>query len=90
MIRRIIVHGRVQGVWFRGWTVDAARALGLDGWVGNRRDGSVEILASGEEAAIAALIERCRTGPPAARVERVEAEETEERPPPGFAQRPTS
>ena len=89
MIRRIIVHGQVQGVWFRGWTVDAARALGLDGWVRNRRDGSVEILASGKEAAIAALVERCQTGPPAARVERVEAEEAEERPPSGFTQRPT-
>ena len=50
MIRRILVHGRVQGVWFRGWTVDVARALGLDGWVRNRRDGSVEILASGDGA----------------------------------------
>jgi acylphosphatase len=90
MIRRILVHGRVQGVWFRGWTVDAARALGVDGWVRNRRDGSVEILASGEEEALAALIERCRHGPSAARVDRVQIEETDERPKPGFTQRPTA
>jgi acylphosphatase len=89
MIRRLVVHGHVQGVWYRGWTVDQAGALGLDGWVRNRRDGSVEILASGPDAAVAALIRRCHEGPAAARVERVEALETEEAPSPGFAQRPT-
>jgi acylphosphatase len=89
MIRRIFVHGRVQGVWFRGWTVDVARGLGLDGWVRNRTDGAVEILVQGDEAAILALAERCRSGPPAARVERVEIEAADEAPPPGFASRPT-
>jgi acylphosphatase len=89
MIRRIHVHGRVQGVWYRGWTVDAARALGLTGWVRNRRDGSVEILAAGPEAALDALIAQCRRGPAAARVERVEAEETDEAAPTGFEARPT-
>lgn len=87
--RRLTVSGRVQGVWYRGWTVEAATGLGLAGWVRNRRDGSVEILAEGPEEAIAALAERCRRGPPAARVERVEVEEAEEAVPPGFAQRPT-
>lgn len=89
MIRQLIVHGRVQGVWYRGWTVDLATALGLDGWVRNRRDGSVEILVSGPEAAVAELIRRCREGPPAAQVERIEEMETDETPPAGFAQRPT-
>jgi acylphosphatase len=89
MIRRLFVRGRVQGVWFRGWTVDVATGLGLDGWVRNRRDGSVEILASGPEEAVAALVERCRKGPPAARVEGVDVEEADEASPPGFAQRPT-
>ena len=89
MIRRLIVSGRVQGVWYRGWTVDQAVALGLDGWVRNRRDGSVEILVSGPDAAVEALIERCREGPPAARVERVAEEETDAAVPPGFTQRPT-
>lgn len=87
--RRLIVHGRVQGVWFRGWAVDQARALGLAGWVRNRRDGSVEILAEGKAAAVTALIERCRHGPPAARVDRVDVEETDEAASAGFAQRPT-
>ena len=86
---RLIVTGRVQGVWYRGWTVDQARALGLDGWVRNRRDGSVEILVSGPEEAVGELVGRCRGGPPAATVERVAVEESEEPAPDGFEQRPT-
>jgi len=84
--RRLRVTGRVQGVWYRGWTVDQARALGIDGWVRNRRDGSVEILARGPEAAVAKLVERCRAGPGAARVERVEIEDSDEVARPGFVQ----
>ena len=90
MSRRIRVTGRVQGVWFRGWTVDVARSLGLSGWVRNRPDGSVEILVEGDASALDALIDRCREGPPAARVEHVDVEESDETPPPGFAQRPTA
>jgi acylphosphatase len=80
----------VQGVWYRGWTVDQATALGLDGWVRNRRDGTVEIVASGPDDAIATLIARCRQGPPAAQVERIEALDAEEAPAKGFTQRPTA
>jgi acylphosphatase len=87
--RRIRVSGHVQGVWYRGWTVDTARALGLSGWVRNRRDGSVEILADGEEDAVNAMIQACREGPPAARVERIEVGEADETPPAGFESRPT-
>jgi acylphosphatase len=90
MIRRLLVHGRVQGVWYRGWTVDQAEALNLDGWVRNRCGGTVEIVASGPDRAVEALIARCREGPPAATVERIEVEETDETPPPGFEQRPTA
>ncbi|HEV7661180.1 MAG TPA: acylphosphatase [Allosphingosinicella sp.] len=90
MIRRLIVRGRVQGVWYRGWAVDTARALGLDGWVRNRRDGSVEILASGSDEAVALFIERCDEGPAAARVDRIDVEETDEAVSAGFAQRPTA
>jgi acylphosphatase len=90
MIRRLIVHGRVQGVWYRGWAVDTARALGLDGWVRNRRDGGVEILASGSGEAVTLFIERCRQGPAAARVDRIDVEETDEAVPAGFGQRPTA
>jgi acylphosphatase len=89
MNRRLLVHGHVQGVWYRGWTVAQATALGLDGWVRNRRDGTVEILVSGPDAAVAEMIVRCRAGPPAARVDGVAVEEADETVPAGFVQRPT-
>ncbi len=73
--RRIVVHGRVQGVGFRYATVEAARALGVDGWVRNRRDGTVEALLQGEEDAVERAIAWARRGPPAARVERVDIAE---------------
>lgn len=90
MIRRVLVHGRVQGVWFRGWAVDTAPALGLDGWVRNRRDGTVEMLLSGHEESVERMIERCHEGPQAARVEAVEVSESDEAAPAGFTQRPTA
>jgi len=88
--RRIAVRGRVQGVWFRGWTVDQARALGLRGWVRNREDGSVEMLVSGDEEAVEEMIALCNRGPSAARVERVDVEESDEEAPGAFEQRPTA
>ncbi|HEY9552768.1 acylphosphatase [Allosphingosinicella sp.] len=87
--KRLRVHGRVQGVFYRGWTVERARALGLSGWVRNRRDGSVEILARGPGEAIEALIEQCHEGPPAALVTDIEVQESAEPAPEGFQQRPT-
>ena len=87
--KRLRIHGRVQGVFFRGWAVETARALGLRGWVRNRRDGSVEMVVDGSEASVGAMIERARRGPPAARVERVDVVDMDEDVPPGFAQRPT-
>lgn len=72
--RRVRVYGRVQGVFFRNWTADKALALGVRGWVRNRLDGSVELVAYGDKDAVDALIAACRTGPPAAKVERVEVE----------------
>lgn len=65
---RIAVQGRVQGVGYRDWVVGEARALGIDGWVRNRSDGSVEILAIGDPQLVERLAERCREGPRAARV----------------------
>jgi acylphosphatase len=88
--RRILVSGRVQGVLYRNWTVGEARALGLAGWVRNLRSGEVEILAIGSGEAIAALVERCREGPPSARVADVAVEETEVEPLHGFVKRPTA
>ena len=74
---RIVIEGRVQGVWFRAWTAERAQELGLSGWVRNRRDGSVEALFAGPEPVVRHMIEQCRDGPPLARVERiVEAPET--------------
>jgi acylphosphatase len=90
VIRRLRIHGRVQGVFYRGWSVAAARALGLRGWVRNRSDGSVELLVQGEAEQVETMIAHCRTGPPAARVERVEVAEDEEEAPSGFAERPTA
>lgn len=66
---RFFVTGRVQGVGFRAFLIREANALGLDGWARNRADGSVEALASGPEAAVAAFIEAARRGPAASRVD---------------------
>jgi acylphosphatase len=89
LIRRLIIYGRVQGVFYRGWSEQTARALGLNGWVRNRRDGSVEMLIAGAEDAVEAMIARSREGPPAARVERIEVMESDEAAPAGFEARPT-
>jgi acylphosphatase len=80
--RRVVVHGRVQGVWFRGSTEAEARAAGLAGWVRNRPDGTVEAVFEGTPEAVAALLAFCRRGPRSARVDRVD--EFEE-PPEGLA-----
>jgi len=66
--KKVRIEGRVQGVWYRGWTVDQASARGLSGWVRNRRDGSVEAVFSGQDAIVDDMVALCRTGPPAARV----------------------
>lgn len=68
MTRRYFVSGRVQGVGFRHWTVRRASALGLTGWVRNRRDGRVEVLAYGDKGALDTLERDLAGGPPAADV----------------------
>jgi acylphosphatase len=82
--RRVRIYGRVQGVFFRNWTMDKARILGVRGRVRNRLDGSVELEAYGEDDAVEALIAACRTGPPAAEVRRIEVETAEGEGPSGF------
>lgn len=79
----------MQGVGFRMFVERTAVALGLDGWVRNRRDGGVEAVVSGAPAAVEEMIARCHAGPPAARVDRVEVL-TEDGPvAPGFTVRST-
>ena len=87
---RVVISGRVQAVWYRGWTVDEAAARGLDGWVRNRRDGTVEAVFQGPPEVVEAMIDACRQGPPAARVERIERFEHEEPVEPGFRSWPTT
>ncbi len=87
--KRIIVTGRVQGVFFRNWTVARALELGVDGWVRNRSDGSVEIHACAATEAVDRLIDACRSGPPAAAVERVEVRDSVEPCSAGFGNKPT-
>ena len=69
-----IVNGVVQGVGFRYFVEREARARGLDGWVRNRREGTVEAVISGEDAAVDAMVEHLHRGPPGAAVTAVHAE----------------
>ena len=67
----VYISGRVQGVCFRMATAEAARRLGLNGWVRNRLDGRVEAVFEGEPGAVDRMVEWCRQGPPHAHVETV-------------------
>lgn len=86
---RVRVLGRVQGVWYRGWTVDTAGGLGLTGWVRNRADGTVEALFAGPADAVDRMLDACRRGPPAAIVRDVVADPDQDPGLAGFEQRPT-
>jgi acylphosphatase len=85
--RRVVVHGRVQGVWFRASTRERAHREQVAGWVRNRRDGSVEAVFEGPAQAVDALLAFCRRGPQGARVDRVEVFEEETQGLQGFAVR---
>src|SRR5688572_20354297 len=78
VIRRVIISGRVQGVGYRDWTRHVARDRGIEGWVRNRRDGSVEALFAGTSEGIARMIAACRRGPPSAAVDSIEEHEAVE------------
>jgi len=69
---KAIITGRVQGVWYRGWTQETARRLGLDGWVQNRRDGTVQAVFSGPEDKVDEMLRLCEEGPEYAFVSSVE------------------
>ncbi|HXO69485.1 MAG TPA: acylphosphatase [Bradyrhizobium sp.] len=72
VVRQVVIRGEVQGVGFRYWTRRTATARGLQGWVRNRRDRTVEAVFAGPEQAVADMIRLCRRGPDAAWVDSVE------------------
>ena len=75
--RRVVVHGRVQGVFFRDSTRREAERRGVAGWASNRPDGAVEAVFEGDPEAVEAMVRFCREGPSKADVERVEEHEEE-------------
>lgn len=86
---RVLISGRVQGVWFRGWARQQATHLGLSGWVRNLIDGRVEAVVAGPAEDVDRLVELFWKGPPAARISDVQASPIEAPVEPGFHQRPT-
>lgn len=83
------IHGRVQGVWYRGWTVETAGGLGLSGWVRNRADGTVEALFCGPADPVDRMLAACRRGPAAAAVTGIDVAPSSETADGPFEQRPT-
>ena len=77
-IQQVMVRGLVQGVGYRAWVEYQARQSKLEGWVRNRRDGSVEALFAGPAGVVAEMVALCRHGPPSARVDSVTRESADE------------
>jgi acylphosphatase len=75
--RRVVVHGHVQGVFFRDSVRRMAQQRGVNGWVANRPDGTVEAVFEGDGAAVERLVELCREGPRGAQVDSVDVHEEE-------------
>jgi len=86
---RVRARGRVQGVGFRAWTASHAARLGLDGWVRNLRDGSLEAVFSGTPEAVSRMVELACQGPRSSFVRNLEVDEELEVPAAGFSQRPS-
>lgn len=86
---KCVIKGRVQGVFYRNWTVENATQLGLKGWVRNRIDGSVEAMFCGKPEVVDEMLQRCRRGPPDAMVTALEATPCNEDPGTGFQRRST-
>jgi acylphosphatase len=72
----LVIHGRVQGVWYRESMRLKAEQLGITGWVRNRADGTVEAVVQGDDAMVSVMLDWVRTGPPQARVTRLDAAPT--------------
>jgi acylphosphatase len=75
VIRHVLIRGSVQGVGYRAWTQCMALHHGVEGWVRNRRDGSVEAVFAGPAEAVASMIATCRGGPPGAHVKALDERE---------------
>lgn len=89
--RRLVITGKVQNVFYRAWFAERARALGLDGWVRNRADGSVEAVVQGSSDMVAQIVYLAHDGSPAARVAAVSvSDDVPAETLAGFDQRPTA
>lgn len=86
---RLRIEGFVQAVGYRNFVIEQATKLGIDGWVRNRSDGTVEVLASGPNAAVEKLAHLCTQGPPGSRVKSVEMHAAEAPDEKGFKRRPS-
>ena len=86
---RVVIEGRVQGVGFRWWIMEWANAHGLDGWVRNRREGTVEALFHGPESVVRQMVKSCGEGPLSARVRNIREYADEPPDESGFIDRPT-
>ncbi len=85
----VTISGQVQGVGFRWWAIQKAKSLGINGWIRNRKDGSVEALLSGATDAVNSMIKQCHSGPSLAIVEHVHIGEAEKSMIYGFSQAST-
>ncbi|HWD29509.1 MAG TPA: acylphosphatase [Rhizomicrobium sp.] len=86
---RLRIEGFVQAVGYRNYVIAEATRLGVDGWVRNRSDGKVEVLASGPNAAVETLVGLCMKGPPGSSVKDVELHKAEPPAEKGFKRRPS-
>lgn len=87
--RHLVIHGHVQGVFYRNWMVTTARRLGITGWVRNRMDGMVEAFIEGSPDAVSDMLRLAHQGPPAAKVDQIMAEDSEGQGFSNFEKRPT-
>ena len=78
VIRHVTIRGRVQGVGYRAWVERTALTRGLEGWVRNCRDGSVEAVLAGPADAVQAMVEACRRGPFNARVDALDERDADD------------
>jgi acylphosphatase len=85
---RVRIEGFVQAVGYRNFAIEEARRLGLDGWIRNRSDGTVEALVSGGTKAVESFVESCMRGPAGAQVKNVELHKAEPPVAKGFHRRP--